>query len=75
MPYGLSLLNDGKYSFDVRGGEMSMTVLRSPPYAHHIPKQLVADEEYTFMDQGIQWFSYALLPHHRSWETARMSWN
>ncbi|MBA3945417.1 MAG: alpha-mannosidase [Herpetosiphonaceae bacterium] len=70
IPYGLSLLNDGKYSFDVRGNELSMTILRSPPYAHHVPRQLVPEEDYTFMDQGIQWFTYALLPHDRSWETA-----
>ena len=34
---GLALLNDGKYSFDVAGGDLAMTVLRSPIYAHHDP--------------------------------------
>ncbi|GAC1637720.1 MAG: hypothetical protein NVS4B8_02800 [Herpetosiphon sp.] len=69
-PYGVSLLNDGKYSFDVRGGEMSMTVLRSPAYAHHLPSELVPEEEYQFMDQGSQLFTYCLLPHDQNWETA-----
>src|SRR5919199_1558031 len=71
LPYGLSLLNDGKYSFDIRGREMSLTVLRSPIYAHHIPAEPELDEEYTFIDQGLQHFTYTLLPHEGSWETAR----
>ncbi|HEX7064285.1 MAG TPA: glycoside hydrolase family 38 C-terminal domain-containing protein [Bacillales bacterium] len=68
--YGLSLLNDGKYSFDITNKEMSITVLRSPVYAHHDP--LVPDPEghYTFIDQGIQRFTYTLLPHKGNWETA-----
>ena len=37
VPYGLSLLNDGKYSFSVTDRDMRMTVLRSPIYAHHDP--------------------------------------
>ncbi|HEU5138585.1 MAG TPA: glycoside hydrolase family 38 C-terminal domain-containing protein, partial [Bacillales bacterium] len=68
--YGLSLLNDGKYSFDMHNKEMSITVLRSPIYAHHDP--LVPDPEghYTFIDQGIQRFTYTLLPHKGNWETS-----
>jgi alpha-mannosidase len=37
--YGLSLLNDCKYSYDVLGRVVSLTVLRSPAYAHHDPHQ------------------------------------
>jgi alpha-mannosidase len=70
IPYGLSILNDGKYSFDVKGREMSVTVTRSPIYAHHLPAQPQPDEEYTFIDQGIQYFNYTLLPHSGSWESA-----
>ncbi len=77
--YGLSLLNDSKYSFDVRAevdrrkmhyAEMGMTVVRSPIYAHHDPYEPRADFEYSYMDQGIQHFSYALLPHIGPWESA-----
>ena len=68
--YGLSLLNDGKYSFDVRGREMSLTVLRSPIYAHHHPRLPDPNEDYIFIDQGIQRFTYALLPHEGGWEQA-----
>lgn len=70
IPYGMSLLNDGKYSFDVRGREMSLTVLRSPIFAHHDPNVPQLEERYSFIDQGIQHFTYALLPHEGGWEGA-----
>lgn len=68
--YGISILNDGKYSFDMHNKEMSITVLRSPIYAHHDP--LVPEQEghYSFIDQGIQKFTYTLLPHAGNWENA-----
>ncbi|MEP7293281.1 MAG: glycoside hydrolase family 38 C-terminal domain-containing protein [Chloroflexota bacterium] len=69
-PYGFSLLNDGKYSMDVNVRDIGMTVLRSPPYAHHIPAQVIPGKNISFIDQGIQRFRYALLPHAGSWENA-----
>ena len=68
--YGLSLLNDSKYSFDVNNKILGMTVLRSPIYAHHDPFVPDPEGQYTFIDQGVQHFSYVLLPHPGSWETA-----
>jgi alpha-mannosidase len=68
--YGLSILNDGKYGLDVRDGEVGLTVLRSPIYAHHDPFVPQPDESYSFVDQGIQRFTYALLPHAGGWEAA-----
>ena len=70
VSYGLSLLNDGKYSFDVNGNVMSLTVLRSPIYAHHDPLIPAPDRDYAFIDQGIQRFTYALLPHQGNWAAA-----
>lgn len=70
IPYGFSLLNDGKYSLDVNVRDIGLTVLRSPAYAHHIPAVLEPDGHYTFIDQGIQHFHYTLFPHIGSWETA-----
>jgi alpha-mannosidase len=70
-PYGLSLLNDGKYSFDVLEKEIHLTVLRSPIYAHHDPLEPEEDGEYSFIDQGIQRFTYSLLPHQGQWQDAR----
>jgi len=68
--YGLSLLNDGKYAFSVRDREISLTVLRSPIYAHHDPYVPQEGEHYSYMDQGIQRFTYALVPHAGGWEAA-----
>ncbi|WP_223591742.1 alpha-mannosidase [Neobacillus bataviensis] len=68
--YGLSLMNDGKYSFDIHNKEMSITILRSPIYAHHDPTVPEKDGHYSFIDQGIQKFTYSMLPHTGNWETA-----
>jgi alpha-mannosidase len=70
LAYGFSLLNDGKYSMDVNVNDIGLTVLRSPPYAHHIPATVNPDELHSFIDQGIQRFSYSMLPHIGSWEKA-----
>lgn len=70
IPYGFSLLNDGKYSLDVNIRDIGLTVLRSPAYAHHIPAILGPDGDHAYIDRGIQRFHYTLLPHSASWETA-----
>jgi alpha-mannosidase len=49
--YGVALLNDGKYGYDIRGHVMRLSLLRAPGYP---------DPE---ADQGEHRFAYALLPH------------
>ena len=66
----MSILNDGKYSGDVNLHEIGLTVLRSPVYANHMPVVPDPDRHYAFIDQGIQRFTYSLLPHTGSWEKA-----
>lgn len=66
--YGLSVLNDGKYSVDVTVRDIGLTVLRSPIYAHHMPVEPDPDRDCAFIDQGEQHFTYSLLPHQGSWE-------
>lgn len=68
--YGFSLLNNAKHSVDVNGRDIGLTVLRSPAYAHHIPATIQPGKLYAFIDQGIQRFSYTMLPHTGGWETA-----
>jgi alpha-mannosidase len=68
--YGVSILNDGKYSVDVFVRDIGLTVLRSPIYAHHDPTVPDPDGFYSFIDQGIQHFHYTILPHDGSWERA-----
>jgi alpha-mannosidase len=50
--YGVALLNDCKYGYDVRANVLRLSLLRSPtaPDPH--------------CDQGHHSFTYALLPHH-----------
>ena len=75
-PYGVSLLNNAKYSFDSRSQDIlnthdiGLTVLRSPVYAHHLPMELDPDGLYNYMDQSRQSFRYVLLPHTGGWEEA-----
>lgn len=70
LDYGMSLLNDGKYSLDVKGEDIGMTIMRSPAYANHLPTLLQPDELYSFIDNGIQTFHYTILPHAAGWEQA-----
>ncbi|MGI8491393.1 MAG: alpha-mannosidase [Acidimicrobiales bacterium] len=49
--YGVALINDCKYGYDIRGSVMRLSLLRGPGYP---------DPE---ADQGRHRFAYALLPH------------
>jgi alpha-mannosidase len=64
---GLALLNDGKYSCDVQGNIVRLTVLRSPPYAYHEPHVFGGKCRYDWVDQGYQEFDLVLLPHLGGW--------
>lgn len=64
LQYGLALLNDAKYSFDAKDNDLRMTIVRSPIYADHYGER---DEYCEFMDQGVQQFRYALVPHAGDW--------
>jgi alpha-mannosidase len=68
--FGLSVLNDAKYGFDVIDGEVGVTAVRSPIYAHHEPATPRPDTRYAFQDQGIQRFTLGLLPHRGGWADA-----
>ncbi len=70
---GLAVLNDGKYGHDAQGGDIGMTVARSPVYAWHEPKVLDPEERYDHLDQGRQDFRYALVPHAGDWRGARLA--
>ncbi len=67
---GVSILNDGKYSSDVLGSEIGLTILRSPIYAWHDPFVPDPDGVYPYTDQGLQTFRYAIVPHDGDWRAA-----
>lgn len=56
--FGVALLNDGKYGHHALGNEIGISLLRSP-----VNPDALADE-------GLQSFTYALLPHAGDWLTA-----
>jgi alpha-mannosidase len=56
--YGVSLLNDSKYGYDIEGSMMRLTLLRSP---------VSPDPQ---ADKGKHSFAYSLYPHKGSWQEA-----
>jgi alpha-mannosidase len=64
--YGVSLLNDCKYGYDIKGNTMRLTLLKSSIYPD------------TEADQGEHIFTYALYPHNGDWRsggTQQEAWN
>ena len=71
--FGLGVLNDGKYGFDIRDGELGVTAVRSPIFAHHEPTSPASGTRYQFQDQGAQRFTLGLVPHRGSWPDANLT--
>lgn len=71
--FGLAILNNAKYAFDIQASDPGVTAARSPIFAHHEP--LIPDPSlsYQFQDQGVQRFSLALLPHRGGWADAGLT--
>ena len=65
---GLCLVNDSKYGYDALDNELRLSVLRSPIYAFHQPRQMIPGVTYHYIDQGEQVLRYRLLPHEGHWE-------
>lgn len=62
--YGLALLNDSKYSFDVKDNDMRMTVVRSPIFADHFGER---DDLCEYMDQAfLTQFLFLFTQHIKS---------
>ena len=53
--YGVSLLNDCKYGYDIKDNRMRLTLLRSPNYPDPVA------------DKGEHDFTYAIYPHEGDW--------
>ena len=56
--YGVSLLNDCKYGYDIKEGEMRLTLLKSP---------ISPNED---ADREVHRFIYSLYPHSGDWKQA-----
>ncbi|MGH2498252.1 MAG: alpha-mannosidase [Ktedonobacteraceae bacterium] len=57
--YGVSLLNDGKYGYDIHDHIMRLTLLKS------------STRPDSNADQGVHRFTYSLLPHKGDWQEAQ----
>lgn len=64
---GLAVVNTAKYAYDVTGANIGITAARSPVFAWHHPETLDATKRYSYQDQGLQRFSYLLVPHGGNW--------
>lgn len=61
---GLGVATDCKYSSAAFNSTLSILVLRSPVYSHHVPTKLeLPIDRYNFIDQGEQFFEYRIIPH------------
>lgn len=56
--YGMALLNDCKYGYDVKEDTIRLSLLRSPLHPDYAA------------DQGVHEFTYAILPHLEEWYEA-----
>ncbi len=56
--YGVSLMNDCKYGYDIKDGHMRLSLLRAPKWPDHAA------------DIGEHEFTYSLLPHGGNWREA-----
>jgi alpha-mannosidase len=67
---GLAVLNDAKYGWDARGGEIGISAVRSPVWAWHLPRELEEGGDFDYMDQERQTFTVRLVPHAGDWREA-----
>jgi alpha-mannosidase len=67
---GLAVLNDAKAGYDVRGGDIGISAVRSPVWAWHDPRELEPEGDFEYMDQGRQRFRIRLVPHAGDWRDA-----
>ena len=67
---GLTVINDSKYGYDVRGGDIGISAVRSTVWAWHAPRELEEGGDFEYMDLGPQTFLVRLVPHAGDWREA-----
>ncbi|MGC8846792.1 MAG: alpha-mannosidase, partial [Candidatus Hydrogenedens sp.] len=70
--YGLSVITDSNYGYDIKEGIIRITLLRSPAYAHHDPERYHVSSNYPIIDQGWKEMRLRLIPHTGSWKDTRV---
>lgn len=78
-PAGLAVVNDAKHGYDLSPAgsptpglspSLGITAVRSPVYSWHDPQTLDPEGFYSYQDQGVQRFSYLVVPHAGDWREA-----
>lgn len=64
---GLALINDSKYSYSAKGGQLCLTAANTSIFADHYGQEH-RDDSCLYMDQGMQMFHYALVPYPGMWQ-------
>ncbi|HRX42875.1 MAG TPA: glycoside hydrolase family 38 C-terminal domain-containing protein, partial [Clostridia bacterium] len=67
---GLAVANDSKYSYDILGSEMRITLVRSSYYADHFGE---IDDYNEPMDLGVHQVNYSIIPFHGSYKDHNLS--
>jgi alpha-mannosidase len=67
---GLTVINNAKHGYDVRGGTVGISAVRSPVWAWHDPRELEEGGDFEHMDLGRQTFLVRLVPHAGDWRDA-----
>ncbi len=70
--YGLAIITDSNYAYDVKDNIMRVTLLRSPAYAHHEPDRFSTTGNYPIVDQGWHEMRLRVMPHIGSWQNTRV---
>ncbi len=68
---GLAMINNGRYSYSAKDGELRMTMTNTSAFADHFGQE-ERDDTCRYMDQGEMQFSYALRPYAGSWQQQRL---
>jgi len=68
-PTGLCLINDGLYGYDACENELRLSLLRSPIYAFHDPREVMPGVRYHYIDQGEHHLRLQLIPHVGGWRS------
>lgn len=69
--YGLSVMNDSKYSMSCKGTDLRQTLLRNAIFADHYSDRPLADFNYT--DEGLSRFEYGIYLHEGEAESSDIS--
>ena len=69
---GLTVINDAKHGYDVRGADVGISAVRSPVWAWHDPRELEEGGDFEHMDLGRQTFRVRLVPHGGDWREAEV---